>query len=936
MEDIALAALPRDVESDAESEASSGRTTPSLKSETVLASLLDDGKYLKLPEVTLSPFAELTAKTPKVQGVTLPSFAELTGKIVRPHLEGAGRRSQIPTLPDVDVNTLAGLRCKVYERRNDDWHDRGTGRCVCTVEGTYTPRVLVRSEDNPSFRLIDLRPTTDHGFNKQQDTLLVWKELDGTDMALSFQEPEGCDDCWIFLNRWCPKLDFESIIGPGLNDDPSHTASSHWTISERAEFRGHVEYYGTNWAAIADVMGTKTTTMLEDHYFQLLSEGDTELQKLAVESDRKRHDTDSNHTSTKQLREELEEKELRIVQLEQAFMALQQGGQTNLALPVLQFVPDHRPPQLAELSDVEWLRKEHAKAESRLRQLQQTVMDLQTARSQQSPQAIVEEYACEDCRQVFPNAGDLSWHKATHYPHTRSSLSGSGETKRYVQPSSLPNQPIVPVNDESLTASTGRSILPSESFGLPSFHLPSFPLPVPPSFPYSSSHDHNEHPLMVSQQSPDLGPIQLPPLKKVGIIKCICELTYDDGNTVLCEECDTWQHIICYYVSVFHVPDVHECADCRPRPVDAEAANERQTKRRDIRVAAHGEHECTECGQAFTRVNDLQRHWNLHEPKSPSGRHTLEPSSRPLNPAHPLVSLKHPPKELGQRPPEEPPHRSMTERLREQQAREQQAQAQAQAQHHHAAINRGKPQDKDCVLPESNNEVLPWIVKGYNSTFLKTEKSHENSFLSSNLSGRESKAKQADPGAGGAGAKRKYRRHPKPDEYAPERPPSAYVFFTKQVRESLNEQDLSFTGFAKAVGERWQKCPADKRDACEQQARKAKEDYDANLAEYKKTPQFEAYQRYLEDFRAQARRSNIEQLHTVGEAYLGSDSTNTMSEFSAEINERHESVKLQGQEDGVIDASSTGPPPEQDWNRNEINQFNNEEDIEPVQPREEC
>src|SRR5882757_7763872 len=42
-------------------------------------------------------------------------------------------------------------------------------------------------------------------------------------------------------------------------------------------------------------------------------------------------------------------------------------------------------------------------------------------------------------------------------------------------------------------------------------------------------------------------------------------------------------------------------------------------------------------------------------------------------------------------------------------------------------------------------------------------------------------------------AKRKYRRHPKPDENAPERPPSAYVIFSNKVREEVKDQNLSFT-----------------------------------------------------------------------------------------------------------------------------------------------
>jgi len=120
-------------------------------------------------------------------------------------------------------------------------------------------------------------------------------------------------------------------------------------------------------------------------------------------------------------------------------------------------------------------------------------------------------------------------------------------------------------------------------------------------------------------------------------------------------------------------------------------------------------------------------------------------------------------------------------------------------------------------------------------------------------SGPESKTKQPDstqPPPSGTGAKRKYRRHPKPDEHAPERPPSAYVIFSNQVRESLKGQDLSFTEIAKVVGEKWQVLPAEEREGCERQANGAKEKYYAELAEYKKTPHFEAYQKYLEDFKA--------------------------------------------------------------------------------------
>jgi hypothetical protein len=55
------------------------------------------------------------------------------------------------------------------------------------------------------------------------------------------------------------------------------------------------------------------------------------------------------------------------------------------------------------------------------------------------------------------------------------------------------------------------------------------------------------------------------------IIQCFCGILEDDGNTVLCEKCGTWQHIKCYYVNVL-VPDRHLCKACEPRPLNGKDA----------------------------------------------------------------------------------------------------------------------------------------------------------------------------------------------------------------------------------------------------------------------------------------------------------------------------------------------------------------------------
>ena len=58
-------------------------------------------------------------------------------------------------------------------------------------------------------------------------------------------------------------------------------------------------------------------------------------------------------------------------------------------------------------------------------------------------------------------------------------------------------------------------------------------------------------------------------------IKCICSFEDDDGNTVFCEACETWQHIECYYEG-HAVPEVHNCVDCEPRHLDGQKATLRQ------------------------------------------------------------------------------------------------------------------------------------------------------------------------------------------------------------------------------------------------------------------------------------------------------------------------------------------------------------------------
>ncbi|KAK3676258.1 Platinum sensitivity protein [Recurvomyces mirabilis] len=113
-------------------------------------------------------------------------------------------------------------RVKVYELKNNDWYDRGTGFCSGQVlqPNADNPdgRIVVVSEDDPQRALLETRITKDDGYQKQQDTLIVWTEQNGVDMALSFQEADGCAVIWEFVSEVQQRLS-ALFAEDGLSDD---------------------------------------------------------------------------------------------------------------------------------------------------------------------------------------------------------------------------------------------------------------------------------------------------------------------------------------------------------------------------------------------------------------------------------------------------------------------------------------------------------------------------------------------------------------------------------------------------------------------------------------------------------------------------------------------------------------------------------------------
>lgn len=125
-------------------------------------------------------------------------------------------------------------RVKVYQLdHSGEWIDKGTGHVNCSqVErNDSVPSIVVKSEEDSSLTLLQSKISREDIYNRQQDTLIVWNEInsdddndEGIDLALSFQDPTGCAEIWeeiTYIQRSLrsPDIDLDNIILKGGSSD---------------------------------------------------------------------------------------------------------------------------------------------------------------------------------------------------------------------------------------------------------------------------------------------------------------------------------------------------------------------------------------------------------------------------------------------------------------------------------------------------------------------------------------------------------------------------------------------------------------------------------------------------------------------------------------------------------------------------------------------
>jgi len=66
-------------------------------------------------------------------------------------------------------------------------------------------------------------------------------------------------------------------------------------------------------------------------------------------------------------------------------------------------------------------------------------------------------------------------------------------------------------------------------------------------------------------------------------IRCVCGSDVDNGNTVFCESCRTWQHIACYYPD-FAISQVHVCVNCSGEEEEEDGGDDDDNDDDDVEV----------------------------------------------------------------------------------------------------------------------------------------------------------------------------------------------------------------------------------------------------------------------------------------------------------------------------------------------------------------
>eukprot|EP00941_MAST-03F_sp_MAST-3F-sp1_P002662 g2662.t1 len=116
----------------------------------------------------------------------------------------------------MSVPDTKGWRVKLYQLNDSgQWDDRGTGFCSCIAVDDSRNAILIKSEDDENEVLLHSFIVDNDVYQRQGHTIITFKEpQDLVDLAMSFQEEEGCQQIWSRIAEVQGKFssDFQSDI----------------------------------------------------------------------------------------------------------------------------------------------------------------------------------------------------------------------------------------------------------------------------------------------------------------------------------------------------------------------------------------------------------------------------------------------------------------------------------------------------------------------------------------------------------------------------------------------------------------------------------------------------------------------------------------------------------------------------------------------------
>uniref|UniRef100_A0A914YYS9 Serine/threonine-protein phosphatase 4 regulatory subunit 3-like central domain-containing protein n=2 Tax=Panagrolaimus superbus TaxID=310955 RepID=A0A914YYS9_9BILA len=144
--------------------------------------------------------------------------------------ESNGSTNDDNPLTNINFTRNQQNRVKLYvlhEQRS--WDDKGTGHVACVRSPKkFDEWYLVVRLENEDTNVLESRITESTTYQRQQGTLIVWSESESVDLALSFQEKQGCEDVYYNI---CKIQASDSTVEDDQGSDSGESGGWGQTIS---------------------------------------------------------------------------------------------------------------------------------------------------------------------------------------------------------------------------------------------------------------------------------------------------------------------------------------------------------------------------------------------------------------------------------------------------------------------------------------------------------------------------------------------------------------------------------------------------------------------------------------------------------------------------------------------------------------------------------